>query len=276
MQWWCSAQGIAWSWVWRPYAGVWLVVLVIAAAVWRVVRRAPPESLGPWRRGALVAAVVVIWITLDWPVGTLGAGYLLWIHTTQFILLVMIAPPLLLLGLPRSTRDALGRRLHPMLQPLAAVAAFNVVVVVTHLPPVVDTLMVSQLGSFAIDAAWLGGGVVFWWPIVAVVPGRERAFTPPMKIGYLLLSSFAHMGVGIIFVASRFPLYGVYELAPPVGVLKLDDQQLAGGVMLVVGSLIVLAALIVLLQQWRQADAAAIARDAAAPAPMLRQPQSPA
>ena len=30
MQWWCSAQGVAWSWEWRAYPGVWLFVLCIA------------------------------------------------------------------------------------------------------------------------------------------------------------------------------------------------------------------------------------------------------
>jgi cytochrome c oxidase assembly factor CtaG len=130
--------------------------------------------------------------------------------------------------------------------------------------------MLSQLGSFAIDLLWFAGGVLFWWPIVATVPGRPRPLSAPLKIGYLLLSTFAHMGVGIVFVVSRFPIYRVYELAPPVGVLKGDDQQLAGGVMLVVGSLIVFTVLIALLFEWRRADIAATVRVAAGAAPSER------
>jgi cytochrome c oxidase assembly factor CtaG len=76
--------------------------------------------------------------------------------------------------------------------------------------------------------------------------------------------------VGIVFVVSRFPIYRVYELAPPVGVLKGDDQQLAGGVMLVVGSLIVFTVLIALLFEWRRADIAATVRIAAGAAPSER------
>ena len=51
------------------------------------------------RNALLCLAVILLWVTLDWPVGPLGAGYLMWVHAAQFILLAMVLPPVFLLGL---------------------------------------------------------------------------------------------------------------------------------------------------------------------------------
>ena len=35
MQWWCAALGIPWTWSWRAYPGVWLLIALIAMGYWR-------------------------------------------------------------------------------------------------------------------------------------------------------------------------------------------------------------------------------------------------
>ena len=52
-------------------------------------------------------AVALLWLTLDWPVGPLGTGYLAWVHALQFVSLGMVVPPLLLNALPRERVHAL-------------------------------------------------------------------------------------------------------------------------------------------------------------------------
>ena len=61
---------------------------------------------------------------------------------------------------------------------------FTAVVLLTHLPPIVDQLMATQLGSMVIDLLWIFAGCVFWWPVVLDVPHQPR-FTYPVKMGYL-------------------------------------------------------------------------------------------
>ena len=39
MQWWCAAQGVPWSWTWRPYPGVWLFIAALAIGWWAWTRR---------------------------------------------------------------------------------------------------------------------------------------------------------------------------------------------------------------------------------------------
>jgi cytochrome c oxidase assembly factor CtaG len=125
--------------------------------------------------------------------------------------------------------------------------------VTTHLPSVVDPLMAQQLGAFVIDLAWLGSGLLFWWPIVAPVP--VRAGGPLGKIVYLFVGTIAHTAIGVWLLLSRSPLYEVYELAPPIGGRSaLVDQGIAGGLMELVGGVMIISAIAVLFFRWARAD----------------------
>lgn len=274
MQWWCSAQGIAWSWTWRPYVGVWVMILALLVWYWRSYARAVREWEGAHPRlraprvAASLAGIALLWIALDWPIGTLGAGYLASVHMVQFFLIAMIAPALLVWGWPPSALDtsnvdvsAPARRatrtnplrslVDALTHPVVAIVIFVGVVSVTHAPPVVDSLMASQIGSFALDMAWLIAGVVFWWPLIGGPFGRPPLRTP-LNIAYIFASSLSHTGVSMYLLLARFPVYSTYELAPPItGISKLTDQDLAGGLMLLGGAAIVLGAISVVFFRWQ-------------------------
>ena len=257
MQWWCSAQGVAWSWTWQPYVGVWLFVLALALAYRLLVRRTPPREDRRRRRAASwYGGVLLLWLALDWPVGALGAGYLASVHMLQFLLIAMAAPPLLLYGLPTPALRALARRrrVEPALRfltnPIAAILLFNAVVVATHWPSVVDTLMASQLGSFSLDMAWLAAGLLFWWPLVCEVPSRPR-FSDVARVGYLIANTIFLTAPFAFLTFAELPFYATYELAPPVsGLPTRTDQQLAGLLMKLGGGAILWTAVTVLFFRW--------------------------
>lgn len=235
MQWWCAAQGIPWSWSWRPYPGVWALLALIVLAYATATRGAADRA----HRVRFGAGVALLWIALDWPVGALGAGYLASVHMVQFLLIAMIAPVLLLTGIPRATLvRLLGSRAGPALRfatrPGIALLLFHVVVAVTHWPSVVDTLMATQAGSFLLDMAWLAGGIAFWWPVLLALP--ERRFPWIAKIGYLILTTVGMTLPYIFLTFADLPFYATYELAPPVaGITARADQQLAGLIMRIGG-----------------------------------------
>jgi putative membrane protein len=241
MQWWCSAQGIDWSWRWRAYPGVWLLVLGVFA-MYRLLRGRRRLS----RRSdlAALAAAVVLWISLDWPLGPLGAGYLASAHAVQFLMIALVVAPLMLVPLREAFTAAppaaLVDRARWLTHPLFTAIVFNLVVVVTHVPAVVDAAMVTPLGDFALDMAWLGGALLFWWPVLVPVPARPR-FGTPMKILYLLIGTLFHSGIAIVMLISDYPMYRVYEFAHRMSALSpIDDQQLAGGVMEIGGVALVI------------------------------------
>jgi len=261
LQWWCSAQTSAWTWSPRPFPGVWLLVALLVGMYWflrRVADPAPDPSVGSRNRKtkwAWFGGVLALWTALDWPVGAL-AGYLASAHMLQYLLTALVAPPLLLLGVPDgawrwlASRAGIVRLLRFLTHPLLALAIFQVILFYTHLPSVVDRLMVTPLGSFAIDTLWLGGGLIFWWPVVAPVPARP-GFSYPLKMGYLFLSTVLNTMPYAFLTFGKLPFYGIYELAPPVGLLGArDDQQVAGLMMKVGGGLILWTAITIQFFLW--------------------------
>ncbi len=264
MQWWCSAQGQPWDWTWQPYVGVWLFVALIAAGYVALRRRYPPTEPdnGDGRRGAayFVTGLLLLWAALDWPLGALGASYLASAHVTQFLLAGIIAPGLMLLGIPRGAFGVIERRptLHAFLadltHPVPAFLIFNVGMTVTHWPGVVDAAMATQAGAFTLDMAWVLCGVIFWWPLLAPIPARP-GFHPLLKIGYLAFNGILIRPPFAMMLFSEYPIYATYELAPPFpGTSPLHDQQLAGAIMKVVTAWIMGVAAFMIFREWRRAD----------------------
>jgi len=255
MQWWCSAQGTPWSWTWQPYVGVWLLIGVIAVSGWLLTRRTGRTRL---QRTSFIAGLLLLWAALDWPIGTLGAGYLASVHMVQFLLIVFYAPPLILLGLRPRGDDASARARHSRLgrgitHPLVTLAVLVAVTIVTHLPAVVDGLMTSQAGSFLLDSAWLLAGMLFWWPLI--VPGSPAWFVPVVRIGYLIASMVLMTAPNAMITFSRFPIYATYELAPPIpGIDVLEDQRLAGIWMRLGAAIAIWTAISVLFIGWSRRE----------------------
>ena len=261
MSFWCSATGVAWTWQWRAYPGVWLFILLLAFGMWWW-NRAGARAAGTPQRPVhplFVAGLVVLWLSLDWPIGALGAGYLASVHMLQFLLMGLVAPPMLLMGpspeaLALLEQPGLGRSLvRRLVSPLLALIVFSVIVLATHLPTLVDSLMATQLGSMAIDLLWIAAGIIFWWPVILAVP-RQPRFGYPLKMGYLVLGMmFSPIMFGLVgfLVNSMTPLYGVFELAPPLpGVNARDDHVLAGVLMSVGGMIIAFIAISVIFFRW--------------------------
>lgn len=265
MQFWCSATDTAWSWQWKPYPGVWIFVVLVAVAMsWLERRGARQAGVAPRPMHPLtVGGVLTLWVALDWPVGALGAGYLASVHMVQFLLIALAAAPALVGGLSPHAAAALtsgraGAILERLTRPVTALLLFNAIVLLTHLPPLVDGLMRTQVGSMLIDVLWLLGGLLFWYPIVVAAPARPT-FVPPLRMLYLvvgLMFSPVMFGLAGFMVYAQRPLYGIYELAPPfTGWTAKMDHEIAGVLMSVMGAIVAFIGLSVIFFRWSKTDA---------------------
>ncbi|MDX2059431.1 MAG: cytochrome c oxidase assembly protein [Gemmatimonadales bacterium] len=251
MTWWCAATGQPWSWAWRAYPGVWLFIGLLALLYWRFGR-----TTGGTGSRWFAAGLVLLWLALDWPLGALG-GYLASAHTGQYILIALAAPPLLLLGLrDRAAQAGAGaaRWLRTLAGPVPAFLGYNLIMLGTHVPEVVDGLMVSQLGSFAIDLLWLIGGLMLWWPVVA--PPALQRLSPPLAMAYLFIQTIPAIFPAAFLVFADYPLYRLYELAPRVsdGYTPRYDHQVAGLLMKIVGDPVVWIGIGVVFFRWANAE----------------------
>ena len=251
MTWWCAASTLPWTWSWTAYPGVWLFILALIGWYWRF-GRTPGDRRAGIRFGI---GVFLLWIALDWPLGALG-GYLASAHTGQFLLIALSVPPFLLLGIrPRLENPA---RPNPVLgllaRPLVAFVGYNVIVIGTHMPVIVDSLMASQLGSFLLDLLWLAGGLMLWWP--ALAPAPYQRLTAPLQMGYLFLQTVPASLPAAFLVFAAHPLYELYELAPRVSaaLTPYHDHQVAGLLMKMVGDPIVWVGIGIIFFRWAGAE----------------------
>jgi putative membrane protein len=266
MTWWCAATGAPWTWSWQAFPGVWLFIILVSASYGLALRRRPPHLAGDDRRVTpreivlFALGVLALWAGLDWPVGLLAAGYLLSARTAQYLLFVLVAPPLLLLGMPRwllrrvlrgRVAFAVARRLS---RPLPPLLLYNAVLIGVHLPPVVEVAGGSQLTSFGLDMLVIGSGLIFWWPALARLPELDPMGYPG-RIGYLLLSVFVPTVPAVFFTYARYPIYPLYELAPRVsGIPAVADQQVAGLMMKTVGGVILFTVMSVMFFRWHRIE----------------------
>jgi len=266
---WCSRVLTDWTWAWKPYWGVWLLVALIAVAYglsWRRHLRVTGRGLDRVDKkhiAQFAGGLLVLWVASDWPVGALGAAYLVSIHMLQFLLYVLGAAPLLLLGTPEWMARRLLHRLRLdrpyrfIARPIPAAIMFNIVIVCTHAPLPVDILRSGQLASFLLDMVWLVAGLIVWSPVVSPLPEVVHP-SVLVKMAYMFLGIG---GVSIIpagfMVFADYPLYGAYELAPRVGMSAVEDQQLAGAFMKVGMLPVVWLTMAVMWARWFYATHAA-------------------
>jgi cytochrome c oxidase assembly factor CtaG len=216
-----------------------LFLLLLAMAWWHLGRRQRwPER--PWRWFAM--AWITLLVTLDWPIGKLGAGYLASIHTGQFLLLTLAAGPALIKSIPAAGWLALApvgsrrwRGLRTMARPVPGLLCYTGLVITTHFPAVVDGAMTSQLGSLGIDLAWVTAGCFLWWPIAA--PRAFKTLGVLGAIGYIFGATIGPTIPAMMMVFSDWPIYRLYELAPRVWphFSANQDLKLAGLSMKLIG-----------------------------------------
>jgi putative membrane protein len=240
--WWCHTTLAPWTWHPRVYLGVWVVIALIAVLYARSMRRrSRTVGLEASDRRAIrwfVAGMVVLWLASDWPIATLGGAYLLSVHVVIYVLYTFAAAPLLLLGIPAWMARAAIDRVHgwPLYRvaaiPWVAAVQVNAVLVITHLPAVVNTLRASQGGSFLLDAAWMFSALIAWLPVAGPFQG-DRIRQPLLMCVYLFLTfQLFPMLPGSMITFSSTPVYRIYELAPRLGSWTPEnDQQLAGALM---------------------------------------------
>lgn len=262
ISWWCTALEAPWTWAWIPYPGVWIVTLLPVFLYLRAVRRHSSE-VDRKKAMQFLGGMFVFWIASDWPLGTLGAGYLASAHMTQFLLYTLGVAPLLMLGTPEWMARLVASKLRiyrgAVWLGTSAVTCgvlYNLMLLATHAPASVDTLRQSQLGSFGMDMAWLLGGIVLWLPVISPLP-EGRAGSVWTKMIYLFVTTAVVAVIPASFLTfASTPIYSVYELAPRVAeITAREDQQLAGIIMKLATMPVIWATIGFLWFRWSASEA---------------------
>jgi putative membrane protein len=229
-----------------------------------------------WRAVSFYAGLLVILAALASPIDTL-AEKLFWVHMVQHVMLLSVAAPLIVLGTPWSSiwrplplglrrtiaktisrsrwcipLRALGRLLA---RPIPAWIAFNVNLVVWHVPAAYDLAVRNRAVHDVEHVTFLLFGVLLWAQVLDSPPLRAR-LSAIHRVYFMVASAIVGWIVSLVLIFASSPLYPAYaQLAHrPGGISALTDQQLAGGVMLVPGSLAMTLFVFIQLYLWMGLD----------------------
>lgn len=221
---------------------------------------------------SFVAGLVTIVLAVDSPLDG-WSEQLFWAHMFQHVLLLTVAPPLILLGrpwprmwraLPVDARTRVARSwarspvtapLRALARPLPAWVLFNVTVLAWHLPGAFNATLTSNAIHQLEHAMFFFCGLLFWARVIDPGPLRPR-LAWPVRIAYVVGAMVIGWILAITLVLLPHPLYAHYAALThrPGGISAVTDQQLAGGVMWVPGSLSYTIAMMVGVYRWLEPD----------------------
>ncbi len=202
------------------------------------------------------SGVLVLYLATGSIVDHLADNFLLSAHVAELVMITLVAAPLLISGMPgwlvayalRSASVARVARL--VTHPLVGLAAYNGVLLITHLPFFYDWALRNEGPHFLMHTMWFGAGVLMWWPILSPTPQLPR-LAYPLQMGYLFLQSMVPAVLASFITFSNSVVYSFYEEAPRIwGLSPIEDQQIAGGLMKLFGSLILWSFLVVVFFRW--------------------------
>src|SRR6478752_1865331 len=247
-----------------------LVLSLIAAYVYMVRVLSPVAARSgqaPVTRrniGSFAGAMTLLFVASWWPIHDLGEQYLYSAHMFQHMMLSYFLPPLALLATPeRLFRTLIGDgRLYRVVRwfchPVVAGVIFNGAVMVTHVPGVVDASLGNGPLHYSLHFMVVMTALLMWMPVCGPIP-EFHIGTAGKMIYLFLMSVIPTVPAGWLTFADGV-VYKPYGEQPVRvwGLSATTDQQLAGAVMKVGGSVFLWTVIIYL---WFKRFAASHATD---------------
>lgn len=238
-------------------AGVLLLEILYLLSVGPLRTRFPGSTEVPSRHVVLfTVGLWSIFFALYSPLDPLSDHYLFSAHMIQHLLLVLVGPPLMLLGTP-------GWMLRPVLRvpgvyriarlltfPVLAALLFNIVFAIWHVPAVYEAGLNSITVHIIQHLTFIATGVIMWWPVLS--PMKELPRLPYAgQVLYLFILSIPPAIVGALITFADGILYETYAQAPEIwGISTQSDQQIGGVIMKLPGFLIFVTAAGIIFFNW--------------------------
>ncbi len=161
-------------------------------------------------RAALAAGSLLSLAALLSPLTPFADGRLSLRMLEEMVVLAAVIP-LLAYGVS----PLLSGRAASWMHPVAGIVALNLVLFGSQLPAVVDHATSDLVFREAVQAVFMLGAFLFWWPVV-----RPDGLSAIAKIGYLMVAGVPPTIPGITLALSHHLFYHAYR--------SIEDQQIAG------------------------------------------------
>jgi putative membrane protein len=233
------------SWILDPFQ---IAPTLVAAAFYarRVLTLRDRGTPVPrWRIALFATGILLLLVAFVSPVHALGERMFSF-HMLQHVLLGDLAPLALLAGLTGPIlRPALRwlHRLRFLANPFVALPVWAVNLYLWHLPFLYDAALRHDSVHALEHFCFFAGGTIMWLPVLETLPAPEW-FGTGAKLGYIAIVRAVETVLGNVFFWSGTVFYTVYAHQNRLwGISALEDQGIAGGVMMIEGSLVTIGAI---------------------------------
>ena len=228
-----------------------LAPVVVAAAMILVRARTLRRRGTPvpsWRLALVFGGLAVLVVALLPPLHELADERMFSAHMLQHVLLGDIAALMILVGVTGPLlRPVLAlpwaARLRALTHPAVALPIWALNLFAWHAPVLYEAALRSDAVHALQHMLFFGCGVLMWAPVIETLPAPVW-FGTAVKLGYIVVVRLLETVLGNVLFWAGEPLYDVYARAKPLwGLSPLADQGIAGGVMMIEGSLVTIGAL---------------------------------
>jgi putative membrane protein len=223
-----------------------------------------------WRLVAYWAGLFFIALALLSPIDALGQQ-LFFMHMIQHLLLIMIAPPLLLVanpmpfvlwGLPDGLRRRVGglfsqalhrdsafrRGLRTVTQPGIVWMTWVICLIGWHDPGMYNAALRHEWVHDLEHLTFFIPSMFLWWHLTGAGPRLRKQASLLARIALVISAVPPNMLTGIVLAFAEKGYYSYYEAVPRLwGIDVLTDQQLGGVIMWVPGSMMYIIAALILI-----------------------------
>jgi cytochrome c oxidase assembly factor CtaG len=220
-----------------------IVAAMYARRCRTLARRGAPVAL--WRRLLFWLGMALVLVALVSPLDAFAEQELFSAHMLQHVLLGDLAPLCFVAALTGPVLRPVLRlrmvdRLRVLAHPAVALPLWAVNLYAWHVPFLYEGALHHD-GVHALEhLLFFTCGALMWAPVVETLPAPEW-FGTGAKLGYIAAVRLVETALGNVFLWSGTVFYPFYDGGR--GLSALQDQGLAGAVMMAEGSLVTIAAL---------------------------------
>lgn len=235
----------------------------------------PQEKKYPiWKQAIFVLGILVVFAALGSPLNVI-ARIKFSTHIIQLVLLLLIAPPMLIIGFKNEIFErakeikVLQRLLKIVAQPMFGFILFFVIFYVYHIPAIFNYARLDLYINYFFMFALLFAAILLWLPIIIV-----NRLTAKQKFLYIALNILLFIPASLVLFIYDSSLYIVYSDAelflqsleacipnldgiPPEiaeSLLPFDpvQEQVQGGVFLLVSQVIIFIATAIVARRYSE------------------------
>ena len=204
--------------LWSPY---FLLLLIIYTAVYFLFtikfrnKFANSESLTKKQGLLFVLSMVLLYAIKGSPID-LMAHLMFYVHMIQMAALVLVVPPIFILGVPvwiwrkLFNLKVIGSLLTLFTKPLLALILFNGFFSFYHVPIIFDHIMPNIWLHAGYSILLFVVAVFMWWPLINQLPGQQT-LSGIKKVGYIFADGILLTPACALIIFAPSPIYSTYS-----------------------------------------------------------------